>query len=156
LEFLKRANTSWAFIWRGWLRAVALLVGLLACYVIVTEETPLQWAGARDRPFAQIAQDDLDAPVWSLAISPRGTHLASATSTGDIWLKTLATGRSVCLVKGSSSVAYSLAFSPDGRILVLPCDTSAVRLWAVDTGTELAALELGTTGHARCVAFAPD
>lgn len=56
---------------------------------------------------------------------------------------------------GNWGSVYSVAFSPDGRILAAGFSDNRVRLWDVDTGQQLSTLE-GHTGWVRSVAFSPD
>jgi WD40 repeat protein len=138
----------------GWLVVLAALgaVGFGA----VAQFEPGTTAGAEDGPFVQAARGDHDGPVWSLAFAPGDAYLASATVTGDVWSKDLATGRPRQLMDGPVGSSNSLAFSPDGRTLAVAGGGAAVRQWAVDTGTELEPLPVGATAAARSVAFSPD
>jgi WD40 repeat protein len=109
----------------------------------------------RDRPPAQIGQDDYGGPVWSIAYSPTGSLLASAVMTGEVWLKDLADGHSDRIQEGTTGSARSLAFSHDGRVVAVAGDGSEVRLWDVETRTELDPLPIGGE-ETRSVTFAPE
>jgi WD40 repeat protein len=137
-----------------WLKALAILGTALSIAVLITGEPAPQPAEA-DRPSAQIAHDDHGAVVWSLALSPDGRYLASATMAGEVWLKDLATGQSLRFLHGPWSCARSLTFSPDGGVLAVAGIESAVGLWDLATGAELAPIPVEGRGH-KHLAFAPN
>jgi hypothetical protein len=88
----------------------------------------------------------------SFAVSPVGQMVASAsgpvrlwdTMTGDV-VRTLA-----------SEAASSLAFSPDGALLVGGIAATGVRIWDVASGAELATLPMAAAGSSVTVAVSPD
>ena len=53
------------------------------------------------------------------------------------------------------NIAFSPAFSPDGRIIACMDSSSSVRLWEVDTGKALASLTI-TEDRLGAIAFSPD
>jgi WD40 repeat protein len=60
--------------------------------------------------------------TWSMVVSPDGQQLASAGSQGDIYLWELESGKLLHRLEAKDDLdwvkrAYSLAFSPDGRLL---------------------------------------
>ena len=65
------------------------------------------------------------------------------------------TGRLSDYIHGHRAAAYSVAFSPDGKLLASGSEDRTIKLWKVATGEELAALE-GHTGHVLTVAFNAD
>ena len=76
----------------------------------------------------------------------------------------LATGKERCLLgelpfaaprDEAAGAASSMAFSPDGRTLVVGCADGALRLWDVTSEREYPPL-VGHKGGVRAVAFAPD
>ena len=127
------------------------VLGVVAAF-IVTQSEPEADPDAEERPFDQASQGNRVAPVWSLAFSPSGTRLAFATITGDVWLKDLATERSVLLQRGPVASARSVAFSPDSGTLAVAGGEPRIRLWDVEAEKELASLEVGGE-PTTCVAF---
>jgi WD40 repeat protein len=132
-----------------------VLFGSDASLRVSREEEP----GATGGPFAQVSADNLNTPayphtpVWSVAFSPTGRFLASATITGEVWFKDLATGELHLLDTGPITSAESVSFSPDGQILAVAGGT-AVRMWHVNSRAELAPLEV--PAGAKRIAFSPD
>ncbi len=95
--------------------------------------------------------------IWSLALSPDGTTLASGYGFGTIRLGDVTTGNNTAVLKGHTHRINSLVFSPDGTILASGSSDGTVRLWDVTTGAGVVTLE--THGHRNgvsSVALSPD
>jgi WD40 repeat protein len=94
--------------------------------------------------------------IWSVAYSPDGKHLASASAGPEklvqVW--DAQTGRELLSLKGHTSQVESVAFSPDGKRLASGEDNGTVKVWDAQSGQELLSLK----GHTRAayVAFSPD
>src|SRR5262249_51630473 len=93
--------------------------------------------------------------VMSVAFSPDGQRLASASQdqTAKIWDS--ATGEELLTLKGHAGPVNGVAFSPDGQRLASGSVDRTVRIWDSATGKELFALK-GHSGAVHGVAFGPD
>jgi WD40 repeat protein len=91
-----------------------------------------------------------------IAFSPDGSTLASGHYDGTIRLWDMRTGEQY-LAFETKEVVQSLAFSPDGRVLVTggSYQDSLVRLWSAGTGALLRTLDGHTKGVTH-VLFSPD
>ena len=114
-------------------------------------------ATAREAALLPLAED-----IHSLAFSPDGTLLVSASSRNDegavagtVRLWDLATGRSLgTFLEGYVAPMRSVSLSPDGALLAAAVGDE-VRLWDVATRTSAGILE-GHEGWVQSVSFSPD
>ncbi len=111
--------------------------------------------GQRDRQGALRPQGPCRYGPSSVAFSPDGQRLASASAdqTVKIWDST--TGKELFALKGHAGGVSSVAFSPDGQRLASASSDQTVKIWDSATGKELFALK-GHAGFVHDVAFSPD
>jgi len=93
--------------------------------------------------------------VNSVAVSPDGRRIATASvdTTAKIW--DAASGRELLTLKGHRDWLRSVAFSPDGKRIVTASHDQTARVWDANTGRELFRLK----GHSDVVTsalFSPD
>ena len=94
--------------------------------------------------------------VWSLAFSPDGKTLASASETGGFQLWDVQTGGlRQAFGSAAPAVCSAVAFSPDGRLLATG-DDICVKLWAAHTGTLLHTLGERKGVSTYALSFSPD
>jgi WD40 repeat protein len=93
--------------------------------------------------------------VWSVAWSPDGSKLATASkdNTAKVW--DAATGRELFTLHGHLRSVESAAWSPDGSKLATASEDRAVKVWDAATGRELLTV-YGHLGDVMSVAWSPD
>ena len=105
-----------------------------------------------------------DGRVSSVAFSPDGTRIASASDDKTVRVWDTATGRETLKLTGHSDRVLSVAFSPDGLRLASgsferpgrqPRGHGEVKLWDAATGQAMITLK-GHTGPVMSVAFSSD
>ncbi|MEG4377126.1 MULTISPECIES: AAA-like domain-containing protein, partial [unclassified Microcoleus] len=93
--------------------------------------------------------------VRSVAFSPDGLTLASASSDHTIKLWHLQTQKPIATLTGHSNSVYSVVFSPDGKTLASGSEDNTIKLWNLESQKSIGTL----TGHSNSVysvAFSPD
>jgi WD40 repeat protein len=93
--------------------------------------------------------------VFSVAFSPDGRTLASASSDHTVRLWETASGKELATISGHSDSVNAVAFSPDGKTLASASDDHTVKLWDTTTRKGLATFS-GHDGGVNTVAFSPD
>ncbi|MBN2809411.1 MAG: WD40 repeat domain-containing protein [Deltaproteobacteria bacterium] len=92
--------------------------------------------------------------VSCVIFSPDGRQLAYASTDTNIYIVDLASRESQIL-SGHQDLVWSIAFSPDSRLLISGANDHSVRLWDVASGRQIQILE-GHQGEVNSVAFSPD
>ena len=102
-----------------------------------------------------IDNETIREAVESVAFSPDGTILASASLDG-VRMWNVGTGQLLStLAGGTESPGFSVKFSADGTTLASGSWTDTVELWDVSTRKHIASIP-GHTGNVCAVAFSPD
>ncbi|HUE71084.1 MAG TPA: protein kinase [Pirellulaceae bacterium] len=96
--------------------------------------------------------------VYTVAFSPNGRLLASASLDRTLKVWDAANGKVVWTLHGHASSVNAVAFSPDGRRLASGSDDRTIKVWDIATGQELLtiAVQSGRPGRVFAVAFSPD
>ncbi len=95
------------------------------------------------------------AYVYSVAFSPDGKRLASASGDETVKVWDAGTGQETLTLKGHGGRVRSVVFSPDGQRLASASEDATVKVWDAGTGQETLTLR-GHTSSVLSVAFSPD
>jgi WD40 repeat protein len=95
------------------------------------------------------------ASTLSLAFSPDGKLLATATTDNEICLWQVAEGRKILICQGHTGWVHTVAFSPCGNLFASGSEDETIRLWDVQSGQCIAILK-GHTHWVWSLAFNPD
>ena len=96
-----------------------------------------------------------EGEVWSVAYSPDGKRIVTASADNSARIWDAATGVELLALVGHEDWVRSAAFSPDGRRVVTGASDNTARVWDVSNGHELIRL----TGHEAAInsaIFSPD
>ena len=81
-----------------------------------------------------------DAPIIALAASPDGASLAAASPRGSVAILDAAGARVRFTLNGPGLPVWSLAYAPDGRVLLTGGGDRLVRRWDARTGEHIGAV----------------
>ncbi len=93
--------------------------------------------------------------VNSVAFSPDGTTLGSASDDKTIKLWNLVSGEEIRTIEGHSNWIWTVAFSPDSKSLASGSADKTIKLWNLETGKLIRTLQ-GHSDGVTSVAFSPD
>jgi WD40 repeat protein len=93
--------------------------------------------------------------ISSVAFSPDGKLIASASKDKSVWLWNAKTGKPLRVFNGHTDWVRSVAFSPDGSTLLSSGRDNTLREWNVKTGKPIRMLR-GHEGDVMDAKFSPD
>lgn len=106
---------------------------------------------------AALVHPEYQSGPLSVAIAPDGNTVAVGYGPYDVILWDARRQEAIRVLKGHENWVVSLAFSPDGRMLISGAGDSTARVWSVETGAEIGRVRFsGSSNYVQSVAFSPD
>jgi WD40 repeat protein len=102
-----------------------------------------------------VVQTGHSSDVISLAFSPNGKSLVSASGNQTIKVWDVQTGTELRTLSGHKAAVLAVSFSSDGKTLASGSDDMTVKLWDVPKGKEIRTL-VGHAQSVKSVSFSPD
>lgn len=122
---------------------------------IDAENRIILWDVTQNNLIHALTEADSSSVGWDLAFALDDTILVSSNSLGQMSYWDVQTGELLERIKAHDDAIYTLATSPDGKMIASGSGDSLVRLWDAESHEELATLE-GHTDWVRELAFSPD
>ncbi|MCC5645883.1 serine/threonine protein kinase [Nostoc sp. CHAB 5824] len=116
---------------------------------------PIPSPKSSENPFVPKPLKGHSSDVNSVAFSPDGTTLGSASDDQTIKLWNLASREEIRTLEGHSDWIWTVAFSPDSKTLASGSADKTIKLWNLETGKLIRTLQ-GHTDGVTSVAFSPD
>jgi len=93
--------------------------------------------------------------VRSVAFSPDGRRVASASDDKMVRIWDSTTGKEIFLLRGHTDSVWSVAFSPDGQYIASASRDKTIRIWEATSGKNLLIIQEKEKIHLPCIAFSP-
>ena len=130
-----------------------VVYGGLNGVILINETTAGERTIRSLKPEVTYAWEFLPA-VWSVAVSPDGTKIASGNADGSVKIWSVS-GPLLRNLKSHNDVVTAVAYAPDGRTIVSGSKDGTIRITDTNTGQELARLT-DHPGQISSVALSPD
>ncbi len=107
------------------------------------------------QPLSRLTLVGHQDPVWSIAWSPDGTRLATASEDKTVQLWEATQGRKLQTLTGHQAGILSIVWSPDGSKLATASEDKTAKVWDVSSGRALLTLS-GHSAEVFSISWSPD